>query len=63
MGYSQVVRQWFLVPSCAGSNPANPIVQSNTQPEKEQDFDLALFFSNFQINFHRQMDISSPKRF
>ena len=26
MGYSQVVRQWFLVPSCAGSNPANPIV-------------------------------------
>ena len=25
MGYSQVVRQWFLVPSCAGSNPANPI--------------------------------------
>ena len=22
MGYSQVVRQWILIPSCAGSNPA-----------------------------------------
>jgi hypothetical protein len=32
--YSQVVRQRFLVPSCAGSNPANAIVLKNTQPEK-----------------------------
>ena len=23
-GYRQVVRQWILIPSCAGSNPATP---------------------------------------
>ena len=36
LGYSQVVRQWFLVPSCAGSNPANPIVLKEHPTRKKK---------------------------
>ena len=59
--YSQVVRQRFLVPSCAGSNPANAIGKEDMQVGMSSFVLLLIFFSFLPFYLTKAKVISKLK--